>query len=273
MKNTIHIGTTALTERELVATEGFAKPRPITGEKALDFVPHRMSNHCLMVSKLITIDEFWEFYERNNWKTDRLEQAKRGNFQIEEHLSPVNFLDEGKLPVSVTWLDAMAFCTDYELKTKFPIRLLTVDDWRQIAPQPTLNLSDIRRNTCSVSVKRSDPIPPDEAYDLIDWAVHGGDDVRGGNSAHRYKPGGVLKYGPNLKWTTNRYGLEFLSVTGFAEWLGDCKNGHSPTACAATGQALMGESIERDLCPIHLSMKYKGAKVGFRLCYVAQSDA
>lgn len=272
-------GYEALIERELIAAEDFAKPRPVTGAKTLDFVPHRLDKHCLMVSKLITIDEFWEFYERgnwkeqNSWKTCRLEQAKTGSFEIEEHLSPVNFLDDGHLPVSVTWLDAMAFCTDFERRTKLPVRLLTVDDWKQIAPQPTLDLSGICRSTRSVSVKRGEPIPPDEAYDLIDWAVYGGDDVRGGNSAHRYKPGGVLKYGPNLKWSTTSSGLEFLSVTGFAEWLGDYQNGHAPTACAATGHALMGGSLERDLCPIHLSMKYKGAKVGFRLCYVAQPDA
>lgn len=273
-------GYEALIERELIAAEGFIKPRPVTGAKTLDFVPHRLGKHCLMVSKLITIDEFWEFYERgnwkeqNSWKTSRLEQAKKGGFEIEEHLSPVNFLDDGHLPVSVTWLDAMAFCTDFERRTDLPVRLLTVDDWKQVAPQPTLDLSGICRSTRSVSVKRGDPIPPpDEAYDLIDWAVYGGDDVRGGNSAHRYKQGGVFKYGPNLKWTTNSSGLEFLSVTGFAEWLGDFRNGHAPTACAATGQALMGGALERDLCPIYLSMKHKGAKVGFRLCYVAQPDA
>lgn len=272
-------GYEALIEHHLNAAEGFAKPRPLTGAKTLDFVPHRLGKHCLMVSKLITIDEFWEFYERNNWKeqnswkNSRLEQAKKGNFEIEEHLSPVNFLDDGNLPVSVTWLDAMAFCTDLERRTGLPMRLLTVVERKQIAPQPTLDLSGICRSTGFVTVKRGEPIPPDEAYDRIDWAVYGGDDVRGGNSAHRYKPGGVLKYGPNLKWTTNSSGLEFLSVIGFAEWLGDYQNGHAPTACAATGQALMGGSLERDLSPIHLSMKHKGAKVGFRLCYVAQPDA
>lgn len=272
-------GYAALVERELIAAEGFAKPRSISGAKSLDFIPHRQGKHCLMVSKLITIDAFWEFYERDNWseqnswKMSRVEQAKKGSIEIEEHLSPVNFLDGGDLPVSLTWLDAMAFCGDYERRTGLPVRLLRVEEWKQIAPQPTLDLSKLTRSFSRITCKSGEPMPPDEAYDLMDWAVYGGDDVRGGNSAHRYKPGGVLKFGLNLKWAANNEGLEFLAVTGFAEWLGDYSDGHAPTACAATGQALMGGAIERDLSPIHLSMKYKGAKVGFRLCYVAQPDA
>ena len=267
-------GYEALTERQLIADQGFVKPRPKTGAKAWNFVPHRrLDNHCLMVSELITIDEFWEFYERSDWKVLRQGKAHKGNLTIEEHLSPVNLLDHGDLPVSLTWLDAMAYCADYERRTGLPVRLLNVEEWTQIAPHPTIDLSRVARRVSYFSVKADEPIPPDDAYDQIDWAVYGGDDVRGGNSTHRYKPSGVLKYGPDLNWSTNDSGLEFLSVTGFAEWLGNYSGGLAPTACAATGRALMGGSLERDLSPIQLSMKYKGAKVGFRLCYAAQPDA
>jgi len=266
-------GYDALIEREMMATYAFHKPRPITGAFTRSFVPHRLTSYCLMVSDLVTVDEFWEFYERSGWKTLRVEAAKRGGYEIEEHLSPVNFLDTGDSPASVTWLDAIAFCADYERRTGLPVRLLDREEWSQIAPEPTIDLTKLTRAKSFVVVSADNPMPPDEAYDEIGWAIYGGDDVRGGNSSHRYLPGGVLKFGPNLSWVTNKAGLEFLSVAGFAEWLGNYRSGHAPTACAATGRALLGGSLARDVSPIHLSMKYKGAKVGFRLCYAALADA
>lgn len=81
--------------------------------------------------------------------------------------------------------------------------------------------------------------------------------------------GGWLRFGKDLTWSSNHEGLQFVSVVDFGEWLGDYESGHAAAVNAATGKALMTGPLERDRCSAHLTMRYKGLKVGFRLCYVA----
>lgn len=129
-------------------------------------------------------------------------------------------------------------------------------------------MSSVRR----LVVKKGE-IPDDPIYEQLGWGIVGGDGKLGGNSSHRYRPDGSLHFGPNLKWVDNDEGVPFLSVPGFGEWLSDYQHGSAPAACVATGQSIVGGVIERNLCPVRMTMSYKGAKVGFRLCYVANLDA
>lgn len=241
-------GYEKLIQQELMATRSYQSPRPPDGLAELGFVAHRLGEWCLMVSPLVTIDAFWNFYEHSDWKVGRHVQARLRGLEIEEHLSPVNFLDQGDDPVSVTWLDAIAYCRHYERLTGLPVRLLEVHEWQKIAPHPT---------------DRS----------LWRWGVLGGDDHRGTESEHRHKLGGTLRFGPDLPWVLNDLGLPFLTTVDFGEWLSCHGLNDAGVANAATGLALRGGSLDRDLCPMWSTMKYVGAKTGFRMCYVAKPDA
>jgi len=114
---------------------------------------------------------------------------------------------------------------------------------------------------------------------ILEWceARVGGDGKGGGATSHRHPEacsgGGSLRFRKELIWRKNAEGLPFLSVVDFGEWLADYAHGHAPVANAATGRALMTGALDRDRCPAHLTMRYKGLKVGFRICYVAQFDA
>ncbi len=252
-------GYPKLLMRELVATRrNYAQPTQPKGRSDLAFLPHRLNGYCLMVSPPVTIREFWRFFQSSDWRDDRISRSSRTNTQLEADLAVVNLHDDDHLPASVTWFDALAYCRYYEQKTGLPVRLLEVEEWKQISPPPA---QDIEK----------------DGWGDLTWVVVGGDGKTGGETSHRYPEacagGGLLRFGKELTWMQNQQGLPFVSVVDFGEWLADYADGHAPVANAATGKALMTGPLDRDRCPAHLTMRYKGLKVGFRLCYVAHPDA
>ena len=262
-------GYAKLIQRELIAAQGYRTPRSETGVASEGFIPHRFGHSCLMVSPLVTIADFFDFCGRTNWRQVRQEKAQKTRSKEIDDLSSIN-MDAAYLPVSVTWLDAVAYCRDFELRTGLPVRLMSVEEWQQVAP-PAMDFSHV--STVRSCVVKSGEMPDDPIYEQLGWGVVGGDGKLGGNSSHRYRPDGSMHYGPNLKWVENGEGVPFLSVPGFCEWLSDFQHWDAPAACAATGQSAVGGAIERFLCPVHMTMSYKGVKIGFRLCYVANLDA
>ncbi|MDP4572935.1 SUMF1/EgtB/PvdO family nonheme iron enzyme [Pseudomonas sp. LPH60] len=262
-------GYEALIERELISSRGYCQPRPETGSASRSFIAHRCTDYCLMVSPLITIAQFNAFQERTGWDAARQAKAAVAGCRIDD-LASIN-TDANELPVSVTWLDAVAYCRDFEQRSGLPVRLMSAADWRQVAPAASVDLSQVnavRRFTVEPGTLPCDPI-----YEQLGWAIVGGDGRLGGNSAHCYRPEGIMRFMPALNWVASAQGTPFLSVPGFGEWLGDYQHGAAPVACAATHQSIVGGAIERNLCPVHLTMSYKGAKIGFRLCYAAHLDA
>ena len=254
-------GYSKLLLRELIASRpNFVPPRQPKGFGAENFVPHRLNGYCLMVSPPVAIKDFWRFFENSDWRDERLTRSERTSTQLEADLAAVNLHDEDHLPASVTWFDAVAFCRHYEKQTGLPVRLLEVEEWKEISPPPA---QDIEK----------------DGWGDLTWVVvgeHG--ETRGETEQFRKYPdvwsdGGCLRFGKELTWSQNVQGLPFVSVVDFGEWLADCANGYAPVGNAATGKALMTGPIDRDRCPTHLTMRYKGLKVGFRLCYVAQPDA
>lgn len=99
-------------------TRGYVKPGSRKGRPTLDFLPHRLTGHCLMVSPLITIEEFWQFLRNSDWQDVRVEPENTGP-SFDSDLAAVNSPDESHLPASVTWYDAVAFCKYYEEKHAF----------------------------------------------------------------------------------------------------------------------------------------------------------
>ena len=262
-------GYAKLIQRELIAGKGYRTPRPDTGVSSDDFIPHRLGDSCLMVSPPVSIADFFDFCARSNWGQARQEKALKTSSKEIDDLGTIN-MDPAELPVSLTWLDAVAYCRDYERRTGLPVRLMSIEEWQQIAPPPMdfSHVSSVR----SLVVKKGE-MPDDPIYEQLGWGIVGGDGRLGGNSSHCHRPDGSLHYGPNLKWVDSDEGVPFLSVPGFGEWLSDYQHGAAPIASVATGQSIVGGSIERNLCPVHMTMSYKGVKVGFRLCYVAHLDA
>ena len=252
-------GYPKLLMRELLATRrNYAVPSQPKGWSDLNFIPHRLNGYCSMVSPPVTIQEFWRFFEGSDWRDDRVSRSSRNNTQLEADLAAVNLHDDDHLPASVTWFDALAYCRYYEQKTGLPVRLLEVEEWKQISPPPA---QDIEK----------------EGWGDLTWVVEGGDGKTGGETVHRYPEacggGGYLRFGKEITWTQNQKGLPFVFVVDFGEWLANFADGYAPVANAATGKALMTGPLDRDRCPAHLTMRYKGLKVGFRLCYVAHPDA
>lgn len=264
-------GYDKLVEQELLANHRFVPPRRVTGKASDHFVSHRVGNYQLMVSPLITINQFNSFLTETDWERLRLEKARNAKIELERDLMSANGGDSGDLPVSVTWLDAIAYCRDFQQRFGLPVRLLEADEWKQIAPPPSVDRSKVTPVRC-LSVK-SGELPFDPVYEQLGWAVVGGDGKLGKNSSHCYLPNGVMSFGPNLRWTSNREGLRFLSVAGFCEWLSGYQDGHAPFAEAGRGILVTGAGLFGSLEPAHLAMRHEGAKVGFRVCYVAHPDA
>lgn len=252
-------GYPKLLMRELVATRrNYAKPAQPRGRGAQDFVPHRLNDYCLMVSPPVTIREFWRYFENSDWRDDRIVRSSHTKAQLEVDLAAVNLHDDDHLPASVTWFDAVAYCRYYEQKSGLPVRLLEVEEWKQISPPP---IQDIEQ----------------DGWGDLTWGVTGAEGKTGSEICHRHPKacagGEYLRFGKELIWAQNQQGLPFVSVVDFGEWLANYAGGYAPVANAATGKALMTGPLDRDCCPAHLTMRYKGLKVGFRLCYVAQPDA
>lgn len=224
-----------------------------------------------MVSPLVTINQFNAFVNETDWARRRLEKARLAKIDLERDLLSVNGDNSEDLPASVTWLDAVAYCRDFQKRFDLPVRLLEPDEWKQIVPPPSVDRSRVQ-TVRALSAKNGE-WPEDPIYEQLNWAVVGGDGKLGENSPHCYMQDGVLSFGPNLHWTSNDEGLRFLSVAGFCEWLSGYQDGHAPFAEAGRGILAIGAGMFGSLEPVHLAMRHKGAKVGFRLCYVAHPDA
>lgn len=265
-------GYAKLVQRELIAGQGYAVPRPQTGAASDAFTAHCLDGYCLMVSPLVTINEFFNFHDTMSWGRSRQEKACAAGREFNGDLHVLNASDARDLPASVTWLDAVAFCRDYERRTGLPVRLMEVEEWREIVPESPWDFSTVS-TVRSMTAKSGEPIPDDPIYEQLAWGVVGGDGRLGANSAHCHGSDGSMMFRSNLQWTSSSEGARFLCVPGFGEWLSGYQHGAAPAACAATGQAVNGGTIERGLYPVGSTMQYKGIKVGFRLCYVASLDA
>lgn len=226
-----------------------------SGSRRVDFVAHHMADRCLMVSDLITIDEFWNFYE-NGWAEQRADKATRTK-RSWPPLDEMNGRDERDLPVCATWYDALAYCKYLESRTGLPMRLLTIEEWQAITPERAAveALGSKARNSVveGVSIDGRTLEPP------------------------TYLPHYFTRFTPNLCWIRNGQGLPFLSSLSFGEWLGDYRgsmpnNVFAPVACTASGIALGRGPLETELFEAWYVGRNNHLKVGFRVCYVANHD-
>ena len=123
-------GYSKLLLRELIASKGYSAP---TGKRSAaddQFIPHRFGDKCLMVSPLVSIKDFYTFYENSDLVTERVKRIVKNNQPLETNLLAVNNPgEENSLPASLTWYDAVAYCRDFERRTGLAVRLLSIEEW------------------------------------------------------------------------------------------------------------------------------------------------
>ncbi|MEG0043203.1 MAG: SUMF1/EgtB/PvdO family nonheme iron enzyme [Massilia sp.] len=249
-------GSDQLLVRYLAATRGLAPRKVRSGARHVDFVAHALAAGNLMVSELITIDEFWNFYE-DGWADRRGAKAAR-TARDWPPLDEMNGRDARDRPVCVTWYDAVAYCAWLERITGLPVRMLTTTEWQDIAPaRATVTALGPAAQTFAVAAE-----DPDGNLLL----------------APTYNQHYFTRFAPDLCWVQNRAGLPFLSSLSFGEWLGDYQGGaldavRAPVACTASGIALGRGPLERELFPAWYVGRNNHLKVGFRVCYAARQDS
>lgn len=249
-------GAEKIVANYLQATGAIVPKKAKGGTRQLDFVAHALADKCLMVSELITIDEFWNFYE-NEWAELRDAKADRAAREWPPLLE-MNGRDEGDKPVCVNWFDAVAYCKYLERRTGLPVRLLSIEEWQAIAPS---------RET----VKAIGPKARQAVVEAVDPK---------GNVLEppTYLPHYYTRFKPDLCWVPNTEGLNFLSSLTFGEWLGDYRGSapnhvFAPVACTASGIALGRGPLEREFFEAWYVGRNNHLKVGFRVCYVANPDS
>lgn len=191
----------------------------------------------LMVSNLVTIDELNYFKEKNS---DYLE------YRVGDNLESVNDEHDNTLPATVTWFDVLAYINWFEKEAGVPVRLLSLSEYtilREPEKIPT------ERHPVFTDLKFIDPFgrvypehPPYMAEEDFQKLT--------------------CRFG-NTKQTQSETGLNFMGSNSFAEWLLE-------ETCIRSGNLKSfynDDYIVRSKPPLESTGKYKGVKVGFRLCY------
>jgi hypothetical protein len=191
----------------------------------------------LMISNLITIDELNSFKENNN---DYLGYRKGDN------LESVNNENDNTLPATVTWFDVLAYINWFEKETSVPVRLLNLSEYTTLREPENIKTD---RNFAATDLEFIDnlgnvlpehpPYMPEDHFQEL-----------------------ICRFG-NIEKSQTSFGLNFMKSNFFAEWLLE-------ETCIRSGnlKSFYGdEYIVRSKPPLKSTGKYKGVKVGFRLCY------
>lgn len=196
-----------------------------------------LSSKPLMISNLITIDELYRFKEDNS---DYLDYRKG------DKLDSVNAELDSSLPAAVTWFDVLAYINWFEKETNVPIRLLSLAEYEKLrAPEgipkervPVVSDLEFVDQFGNVFPKHPPYMAPDAFQEL------------------------TCRFGNTEMYQSNT-GLKFLKSNSFAEWLQE-------SACIRSGnlKSFYNDDFHiRSTAPLDSTGKYKGVKIGFRLCY------
>jgi hypothetical protein len=242
-------GERKLIELYLRNNEEYRPSRSTSGISHPSFVRHDMGARSLMVSELISINQFWNFYE-SGWADTRASK-EAADSKPWANLVAINSYDEERtLPACVTWFDAIAFCKHLEGELGRPVRLLTIKEWHSI--RPAQNAIEAAKDSFSEPAVE---FLPDQGTD--------------GYSVGSERP---CRYRRDVPWLKSSSGLSFLVSNSFGEWLWDYmgtppNHCYAPAACASTGQALSTGPLERVGSMVRATDNHHGHKIGFRVCY------
>lgn len=221
------------------------------------YYPFSLGGRSLCVSNLISIAEFRAFMKEN----PHYAQYSRESGRV-DRWEPVNTDSDETLPASVTWYDANAFAS-WTSKTKsLPVRLLTADEYDELAkgilgPIPAITDGEFfdmeRQRLCRFLSIEGEPIEGHPPY-----------------MQERDFQELQLQFIPEaMHWIVGPGGLRLLVSQHFGEWLNEE---------AAVLNTLTFSSIRYPQIPPTRGFtgrstgKYISKKIGFRLCYLAKLD-
>lgn len=237
--------------------------------KLPNFQKIRLENSkCLMVSDLITIEDFQEFSISNplylEGRADVFEQQG-----LLDNLEAVNADEDTTLPVSLTWYDVMAFISWFNRKNKVETRLLTEDEFFEVSPfSETLDYDSkldyysppiemILKGKKSFIGQRNEEFE----YNCLSFYNENGDKfVSHPPYMDKESFQKILLKFDDVKFL-EKNGLRFIDSKNFGEWLND-----KTYLCCKTLTEFYNY-IARPIPALNSTGKYKGRKIGFRLCY------
>ena len=189
----------------------------------------------LCISPLITITEFFEFYnsEYKDRRSDKLEELYSVNFEKPDY------------PVSVTWYDAVAYCNYLQIKYKKPFRLLTSKEFEIISPKLELNNEN------------------ELIYFYENQEFYEQPDVKNYENL-------LLRFKEPLTFTTKGK-LNFPLNSRFKEWSNEFRDNNHVSLLSSSKDNYKYELYWNALLASSTN-KYKYLKVGFRVCYELSKD-
>ena len=234
----------------------------------------------LMVSNLITIEEFISFCEKVPSYFEWRKSIKSANKP--DALESMN-TDAPHLPASVTWYDACAYIKWLEDMHGLPIRLLKTDEY--------LSIRKTEKREPEIKLEFVDPLSNEDPFKqtalflervriqrqkkckskLITFIDSNGNDLGLHPSYMDENEFQALNcvYVREPEYITHETGLKFVESDDFGEWLFENPEGNA--ACCIRSLSLSavngGSCVHRNTQPAFSTGKYKHTKVGFRVCY------
>lgn len=232
-----------------------------------DYQKIKLANgKILMVSDIITIEEFNKFSIANrSYMQGRAELfEKNGGL---DNLEAVNADENTTLPVSLTWYDVMMFISWFNRKNKIETRLLTYDEFIEISPfdepkDDTLNYySPPIKITIKGKTTFSDQLNEEFEYNYLSFYDENGVKIVGHPPYMEEEAFQKIQLKFDDVKFLEKHGLKYIDSKNFGEWLTD-----KTYVCC---KSLTGfyNYISKPTPALNSTGKYKGRKIGFRLCY------
>jgi len=232
-----------------------------------DYQKIKLANgKVLTVSDIITIEEFNEFSIANrSYMQGRAELfEKNGGL---DNLEAVNADENTTLPVSLTWYDVMMFISWFNRKNKIETRLLTYDEFIEISPfdepkDDTLNYySPPIKITIKGKTTFSDQLNEEFEYNCLSFYDENGVKIVGHPPYMEEEAFQKIQLKFYDVKFLEKHGLKYIDSKNFGEWLTD-----KTYVCC---KSLTGfyNYISKPTPALNSTGKYKGRKIGFRLCY------
>jgi len=231
------------------------------------FDPVTIDDKTICISSLVSIEEF------NLFLSAKPEYAE---YRLGDNLESVNDSDDPSSPVAVTWFDALAYIDWFERERKIGVRLLKAAEFKAVRyddePNNLQNLSPpsdpllkavefkVVSNDYQPINRHNSGLQSDLEFVDVDGSVFNGHppymhEDKFQELAFRFKNPPKLVKG--------RSGLDFVQSNDFAEWLleATCIRSNNLTSF------YYDPYILKSAPPKTSTGKYKGTKIGFRLCY------
>ncbi len=256
-----------------------------------DYHQVELGGRKLNISNLISVGDFREFMADEQFGKYRARRAKlKPGKSNPDSWESVNQESDVTLPAAVTWFDAQAYATWVKKKKGLPVRLLTEVEYLELAekelgpvnlqaadPRSIMSLCDLELPKFSEKWMALEEkfhaegrLTPEEWEEFKKLSPSGKNEP---DVATKEEPkwdtdfqARTLTYDPEaLVWKIGPSGLKFLISGDFGEWLDEVG---AALNTLDRGNLCNSWLRFRPLFAPHSTGKYKGKKIGFRLCYL-----